>query len=232
MVRNLGWLHSVWNIDTVNPFLLDEDERHIAPFPEEIPNRLIELFSKEGDQILDPFCGSGTTNFVATKLGRIAVGYDIEKKYIEMAKKRCENKGKFFCKSSEDMSELEDNSIQLCITSPPYLRLRTYSDLSDNIGNLNNPYPAFKKVFKEVFRVMNPKGYFCLNVSDVPKFEKGHLTTFPFDLVFLCKDVGFELISTIIWDKDPKITDKTSRFRRIAINHEYIWVFTKPDTSY
>ncbi|MDO9152398.1 MAG: site-specific DNA-methyltransferase [Paludibacter sp.] len=63
---------------------------HPAPFPEELPFRLIQLYSFKGDIILDPFMGSGTTAVSALKSDRKFVGYDISKEYIDLAEKRIE----------------------------------------------------------------------------------------------------------------------------------------------
>ena len=65
---------------------------HPAPFPEELPRRLIKLFSFVNDVVLDPFAGSGTTIKVANELGRNAVGYEINPEYIKIAKKRLSQK--------------------------------------------------------------------------------------------------------------------------------------------
>lgn len=64
---------------------------HPAPFPTELPHRLINLYSYEGDVVLDPFCGSGTTCIAATKNKRNYIGYDIEEKYIQLSKSRLSN---------------------------------------------------------------------------------------------------------------------------------------------
>jgi len=227
--RNIDWLGSVWRITTENPeiqkFKLDVGEPHIAVFPEELAYRLIYLYSSVGDCVLDPFCGSGTTNFIALSLRRKTTGYDIEQKYIDVSKKRCKGLATLFCKSSESMEEISSNSVQLCITSPPYLKAKAYSENSENIGNMNFPYPALKKVFSEVFRALKPTGYFCLNVANVA--EKGHLKTFPFDMVRLCNELGFHFRSSIIWDKGLKIKEWNLENNEIAENHEYIWVFRK-----
>jgi len=61
---------------------------HPAPFPEELPYRLIQLYTFEGDVVLDPFCGSGTTCVVALKTGRHFVGFDINEEYVNLAKDR------------------------------------------------------------------------------------------------------------------------------------------------
>jgi len=61
---------------------------HPAPFPVELPHRLIELYTYEGDLVLDPFCGSGTTCIAASGIDRRWVGYDIKPAYIELANKR------------------------------------------------------------------------------------------------------------------------------------------------
>jgi site-specific DNA-methyltransferase (adenine-specific) len=76
--------NTIWNIAPVPPRHLD----HPCPFPEEIPYRLIQLYSYPGDVILDPFAGSGQTLKVAKHLGRHFVGYETIKKYAEYARRR------------------------------------------------------------------------------------------------------------------------------------------------
>jgi site-specific DNA-methyltransferase (adenine-specific) len=80
----LAWTKSVWTFPSVSAKRIG----HPAPFPEELPHRLIQLYTYVGDVVLDPFCGSGTTCLSAVKSGRHYIGYDIEEKYIELANER------------------------------------------------------------------------------------------------------------------------------------------------
>ena len=77
----------MWNITNVLPNG-NRLERGIAAFPEEIPYRLIKLFSYRGETVLDPFMGSGTTLKVAIELGRNAIGYEIDLELLEVVKKK------------------------------------------------------------------------------------------------------------------------------------------------
>jgi len=61
---------------------------HLAMFPEELPRRLIKMFSFVGDTVLDPFLGSGTTSLAARNLGRNSVGYEINKEFISKIKEK------------------------------------------------------------------------------------------------------------------------------------------------
>lgn len=63
---------------------------HPAPFPVELPYRLIQLYTFKGDVVLDPFIGSGQTAIAAIKTGRHYVGYDINEEYVKLAMKRIE----------------------------------------------------------------------------------------------------------------------------------------------
>jgi modification methylase len=63
-------------------------EGHLAMFPEELPKRLIKMFSFVGETILDPFMGSGTTSLTAKKLGRNSIGYEINAGCIDFAKRK------------------------------------------------------------------------------------------------------------------------------------------------
>ncbi|WP_423923748.1 DNA-methyltransferase [Candidatus Poriferisodalis sp.] len=65
-------------------------KQHPAPFPEELSDRLIRMFSFVGDTVLDPFMGSGTTLVSAAKWGRHSIGIDIEPAYVDMARERLE----------------------------------------------------------------------------------------------------------------------------------------------
>jgi len=61
---------------------------HAAPFPVELPYRFIQLYTFQGQVVLDPFMGSGTTCIAAIKTERSYVAYDIDKKYCELADQR------------------------------------------------------------------------------------------------------------------------------------------------
>lgn len=60
-------------------------DRHFATFPEALVSRLIEAGSNEGDLVLDPFCGTGTTGIAAMKLGRRFLGFDVNTEYLNLA---------------------------------------------------------------------------------------------------------------------------------------------------
>lgn len=78
--------NSVWHIAPVPPGYID----HPCPYPEEIPYRLMKLYSYENDIVLDPFNGSGQTTKVAHHFGRRYVGIDLVKDYVNLARLRVE----------------------------------------------------------------------------------------------------------------------------------------------
>ena len=78
---------SVWDITPVPPNVI----KHPAVFPEQIPWRLIHMYTQPGDVILDPMCGSGQTLKVANNLKRKYIGVDIRKAYTTLAKKRAKD---------------------------------------------------------------------------------------------------------------------------------------------
>ncbi len=80
----LEWTKSIWT------FQAESAKRvgHPAPFPVELPRRLIELYTFEGDVVLDPFMGSGTTAVASQATGRCWVGYEVSEQYVAMAADR------------------------------------------------------------------------------------------------------------------------------------------------
>lgn len=80
----LEWTKSVWTFPSESAKRIG----HPAPFPEELPHRLIQLYTFKSDVVLDPFCGSGTTCLSAVKSDRHYIGYDIEEEYIKLANER------------------------------------------------------------------------------------------------------------------------------------------------
>ena len=80
----MEWTKSIWTMNAESAKRVG----HPAPFPEELPFRLIQLFSFENDIILDPFMGSGTTALAAINSNRRFVGYDNNTEYISLAEKR------------------------------------------------------------------------------------------------------------------------------------------------
>lgn len=85
----LACTRGTWEIPAEN------NRRHPAPFPPELPRRLIEFYTYRDEVVLDPFLGSGTTAVVAIRTGRRWVGYEITEGYVEMSRRRItlENSG-------------------------------------------------------------------------------------------------------------------------------------------
>jgi site-specific DNA-methyltransferase (adenine-specific) len=80
----MEWTKSIWTMPTESAKRVG----HPAPFPEELPYRLIQLYTYKGDVVLDPFMGSGTTAVAALKAERRYIGYDVDKEYVKLAERR------------------------------------------------------------------------------------------------------------------------------------------------
>jgi site-specific DNA-methyltransferase (adenine-specific) len=77
----LAWTLGTWSFPGANPKRIG----HPAPFPEELPRRLIKLYSYPSDLVLDPFLGSGTTSIAAARLGRRSMGVEINPTFCDLA---------------------------------------------------------------------------------------------------------------------------------------------------
>ena len=80
----LEYTKSIWTF----PAESAKKVNHPAPFPLELPHRLIQLYTFEGEIVLDPFCGSGSTCVAAAKAARRFIGYDVSEEYVRVAQER------------------------------------------------------------------------------------------------------------------------------------------------
>ncbi|TQR30635.1 site-specific DNA-methyltransferase [Campylobacter sp. MIT 99-7217] len=80
----MAWTNGLWQFNGESKKRIG----HPAPFPRELPRRCIKLFSFVGDTVLDPFCGSGTTLLEALSNNRLGIGFELDKDYCKLARKR------------------------------------------------------------------------------------------------------------------------------------------------
>lgn len=140
---------SVWNI-TKTPE--EVKLKHPAMFPQEMVKRLIEIYTKEEETVLDPFLGSGSTVLAARELGRKGIGFEISEEYVNLVNKRLEAPvpTKFFSQEAEQKKKVEyikpeiyledaknlpqflsPESVDLVVTSPPYWDIHRQKRTSD-----------------------------------------------------------------------------------------------------
>lgn len=242
---------TVWSIANV------VHDEHPAVFPEELPLRLIKLFSFWGETVLDPFGGTGTTAKVAATLGRSAISVDQNDSYVRIAKKRCngeleradpEAKIEIFKGDSRNLDFIPADSVSLIVTSPPYWDKADYGSGAQDIG-ARDSYVAFlsklRAVFAECYRVLAPGRKICVNTANVNQFTEHGLLTFPIaaDLCVLLRDLGFVMINELVWSKDKTGGRWGSANGQRPIFgsypyppnflfknvHEYILIFAKPN---
>lgn len=98
-----AWFRQIWNIPGAST------KNHPAPFPLELANRLVRMFSFTGDTVLDPFCGTGTTMLAAMKANRNSIGIEVDPEYCRTAFKRLKQEGNTIFDHAEVTSEKTSN---------------------------------------------------------------------------------------------------------------------------
>ena len=112
-----------WNLYFSSHWIFNgvRQQGHIAMFPEELPKRLIKMFSFVGETVLDPFAGSGTTNLAAKKLGRNSVGYEINRNYKEVIEEKLCNLQPMLFDEKYAVNFLDDNRDDYSFGTLPYI---------------------------------------------------------------------------------------------------------------
>ena len=240
---------------------------HPASFPEMLVERLIETFlSPEGKNVLDPFAGSGSTLVAAERAGKRGIGMEISPEYVETANARLlalrEDGGEetatdakqpdgssgsvVHCDSAINLlTYISPDSIDLCITSPPYWNIlnqrrtadmktvRHYGNRPDDLGVIED-YEEFltatTNVLADVFTVLKPGAYCCAIVMDLRK--KNRFFPLHSDLATRLVEVGYLLDDLIIWNRQAEYNNLRplgypSVFRVNKV-HEYIVLMQKP----
>jgi len=138
-----------------------------------------------------------------------------------------QNINKVFCKSSEAMLELPDNSVHLMVTSPPYNVGKEY----DENLSLKEYRELLKSVFRETHRVLVPGGRACINVANLGR--KPYLPLHSY-IIEDMHNIGFLMRGEILWDKGSSASPSTAWGTYLKANnpvlrdiHEYILVFCK-----
>jgi DNA modification methylase len=226
--------------------------KHPAMFPGMLVERLIETFlPSEGTTVLDPFAGSGSTVVTAAAMGKCGVGLELSPEYVELARERLKavdppgGKSRIVRASATELRDhVAADSVDLCITSPPYWNILTRKRTADyksvrhygaNDGDLGTiaDYQEFldalTDVFRQVLATLNPGAYCCVMVMDLRK--KNRFFPLHSDLAARLQDVGFLYDDLIIWNRQSEYNNLRplgypSVFRVNKV-HEFILLMQK-----
>ncbi|HQJ32895.1 MAG TPA: DNA methyltransferase [Anaerolineaceae bacterium] len=226
------WLKSqigVWQFFYESRDVRDKN-LHPATFPISLAKKVVSVFSHEGELVLDPFVGSGTTLVAAQDLNRNAIGFDLQEKYIDLCMKRLASNN-FFNQAQQVAIQddalhipdyLEPESISLIWTSPPYANLLNRKRKNKSRRDRNN-----EQLHKVEQYSQDPRDLGTMALDDYTKamgdiFErllpllrlKGHCVinvpdmwweneriTIHVSLINELRQRGYELRNTIIWDR-------------------------------
>ena len=149
---------------------------------------------------------------------------------------------------SQHMMQIDDNTIDLVVTSPPYPMIEMWDEiLGEQNPNIlecleNEPEKAFEmmhqeldKVWKECFRVIKPGGFLCINIGDATRTINGKFTLYNSHITKACINFGFVSLPNIIWRKQTNAPNKFMGSGMlpcgayVTLEHEWILIFRKGD---
>ncbi|MEM7306736.1 MAG: DNA methyltransferase [Planctomycetota bacterium] len=153
------------------------DPRFEGRTPAYVIWNLLQRYTREGDLVVDPFCGGGTTLDVAADLGRLGRGFDVDPTRDDITRA-----------DARDLP-LEDDAADFFFMDPPYSTHIEYSGTGECIGTLDAFEPgyfeAMDAVFDQVHRCLRDRRYLAVYVSDTWKKKKGFV------------GIGFELYALL-----------------------------------
>jgi DNA modification methylase len=229
------------------------ERQHPAPFSFTDVSRLIKLFSKPGDVILDPFNGIGSTLKACAIEGRSGVGIELNPKYVKLTKERLKKEVESStCEqrviqgdSRIVLDSLEQGSIDFVVTSPPYWNIlhkvdhkakqerqshdldTKYSDNKKDLGNIDD-YADFLQqlgiILGKCGRALKPRKYMAVIVSDFR--DKSKFIMFHSDLVAELAKYNLELRGLkVLYQRHKKIFPYGYPYAYVPnIHHQYILI--------
>lgn len=235
---------TVWKFEKRGTWAVHEG-KYRGNYPPQVPNDIIRRYTIEGDLVLDPFLGGGTTVIESWLLNRKSVGLDISPHAISISKKRIlemeekSPKGKLLSSfkpviyqcDARDLGFLDEESVDLVCTQPPYLNAIKYTEYNPNdlshIEDGEKFCQEFIKVAQELFRVLK-KGKTCaVQIGDTRK--DGEFIPLGFMILNTLITAGFKTKNIVT---KLQFADKSSGFYRnlkeLQIAHEYIFVMKRP----
>jgi len=208
----------------------------------DVVRNLILRYSNEGDYLLDPMIGGGTTAIECKLLNRNLLAMDINPNALELTKKalefECESNPKIVLKQNDTRSLelLKDESIDFILTHPPYSDIINYSDKKiaedlSNIHDLDKFCDEIEKAASEFFRVLKQNRFCAILIGDTRRKKLYQPLAFKVMERFL--KVGFALKEDIIKHQhNCKATGfwarKSKEANFLLIMHEHLFVFQKP----
>jgi len=211
-------------------------------FAPQIPRNIILKYSQEGNIILDPMVGGGTTLIECKLLNRKSIGIDINPEMIEITKNNLKFEGDYlyepelFLGDIRNLENIKDNSIDLIINHPPYLNIIKYSDNIEGdlsrISNISKFLAEYEKGIKEMYRVLKENSYCSVLIGDTRKAR--HFVPLSFYVMQTFLNNGFALKEDIIkvqhnCNSTPYWQNQKRDF--YLIMHEHLYVFRKPQKN-
>lgn len=211
----------------------------------QVPRNLILEYTKEGDVVLDPMIGSGTTLIECKLLGRDAIGADVNEDAIMIALDRLnfqalelpKSEIKTFVGDARNLSLIKDNAVDLVLTHPPYVNIVSYTknrvsgDLS-SVSSVSEFIKEMNKLAVELFRVLKPGKYCAILMGDTRRH--GHYIPVTFRTMQAFLEVGFALKEDIIklqWNMQSTRQNWVGKQSFYKIAHEHLFIFRKPETG-
>lgn len=253
---NLASWKSYSDIETDSLWLIEKRDNSGAHsghyhgnFVPQIPHQLFSRYTKQGDWILDPFMGSGTSIIEAQRMGRNSIGIELQNEVAQEAYERIvtEKKDTVRTKIVVDDSRICDienilksegiDKVQFVILHPPYWDIVKFSENPDDLSNcdsLNSFLEAFGKVVDNSINVLDKNRYCAVVIGD--KYANSQVIPLGFYCMNLMMERGLLLKAVLVknFGETKGKSNKQSiwRYRALAsdfyiFKHEYIFLFKK-----
>jgi DNA modification methylase len=194
-------------------------------FTEALAASVIGHASRPGDLVLDPFAGYGTTTAVADRLGRRAIGIELVREHLEIARRRSAAGATLILGDARELSRLVSEPVDLVLTSPPYMSGMHHTEnplsgYATDDGDYAVYLAELGAIFAQVADVLRPGGQLVVNVANVIAID-GSVTPLARDMASVIDEhIPLLGVTTLQWDEPPA-----------GLDGDYLLWFARPDAE-